>query len=43
MYFKKPSTEEPLAFESSHAMLLGITTIVTIVLGLLPDLIVKML
>jgi len=43
MYFKKPHTEEPVAFESSHAMLLAITTAVTIILGLLPDLIVKML
>lgn len=43
MYFKKPDTEEPVAFESSHAMLLAITTIITIVLGLLPDLIVKMI
>ncbi len=43
MYFKKPDTEEPVAFEMSHALLLGITTIVTLVLGLLPDLIVKML
>jgi NADH-quinone oxidoreductase subunit N len=43
MYFKKPHTEEPVAFESSHAMLLAITTAITIILGLLPDLIVKML
>lgn len=43
MYFKKPDTEEPVAFEMSHALLLGITTVVTLVLGLLPDLIVKML
>ncbi len=42
MYFKKPETEEPVAFEMSHALLLGITTVVTLVLGLLPDLIVKM-
>ncbi|HKC69933.1 MAG TPA: NADH-quinone oxidoreductase subunit N [Bacteroidia bacterium] len=43
MYFKKPHTEEPIAFESSHAMLLAVTTLITIVLGLLPDLIVKMI
>ena len=43
MYFKKPQTEEPVAFEMSHALLLGILTVITIVLGLLPDLIVKML
>jgi len=43
MYFKKPHTEEPVPFEMSHALLLGILTVVTLVLGLLPDLIVKML
>ena len=43
MYFKKPQTEEPVPFEMSAALLLGITTVVTLVLGLLPDLIVKML
>ena len=43
MYFKKPHTEEPLQIDSSHAMLLGITSVITIVIGLLPDLIVRML
>jgi NADH-quinone oxidoreductase subunit N len=43
MYFKKSHSEEPIPFELSHALLLGITTIVTLVLGLMPDLIVKML
>jgi len=43
MYFKKSQTEEPLPFEMSHALLLGITSIVTIVLGLMPDWIVRML
>jgi NADH-quinone oxidoreductase subunit N len=43
MYFKKPHTEEPVAFEMQHALLLGITIVVTLVLGLMPDLIVKML
>jgi NADH-quinone oxidoreductase subunit N len=43
MYFKKSHTEEPIAFETSHALLLGITTLATLVLGLMPDLIVNML
>lgn len=43
MYFKKSNTEEPLPFEMSHALLLGITSLVTLVLGLMPDMIVKML
>ena len=43
MYFKKPHTEEPLQIDSSHAILLGITSVITIVIGLLPDLIVRML
>jgi NADH-quinone oxidoreductase subunit N len=43
MYFKKPQQEEPVPFEMSHALLLGITTLVTLVLGLMPDLIVKVL
>ncbi len=43
MYFKKPHTEEPLQIDASHAMLLGITSVITIVIGLLPDLILKML
>jgi NADH-quinone oxidoreductase subunit N len=43
MYFKKPHTEEPLQIDSSHAMLLAITTVITIVIGLLPDLIIRML
>ncbi len=43
MYFKKPQTEEPVPFEMSHALLLGILTVVTLILGLLPDLIVKVL
>ena len=43
MYFKKPHTEEPLQIDSSHAMLLCITSVITIVIGLLPDLIVRML
>lgn len=43
MYFKKPDTTEPLAFDMQHALLLGITVIVTLVLGLLPDLIIKVL
>ena len=43
MYFKKPETEEPVPFEMQHALLLGITVIVTLVLGLLPDLIVGVL
>jgi NADH-quinone oxidoreductase subunit N len=42
MYFKKPTTEAPIAFEMSHALLLGITTALTILLGLLPDLILNM-
>jgi NADH-quinone oxidoreductase subunit N len=43
MYFKKSQSEEPLPFERSHALLLGITAVITLVLGLLPDLVVKML
>ena len=43
MYFKKPETEEPHSFELGHALLLGITAIITLVLGLMPDLIVRML
>jgi NADH-quinone oxidoreductase subunit N len=43
MYFKKPETEEPLQFELGHALLLGIATMVTLVLGLMPDLIIRML
>jgi len=43
MYFKKSQTEEPVPFEMSHALLLGITSIVTIVLGLMPDWILNML
>ena len=43
MYFKKPQHEEPIAFEMSHALLLGITIIATLVLGLLPDLLIKVL
>lgn len=43
MYFKKSSTEEPVAFESSHAVLLGITAMVTIVLGIMPQYIVGIL
>jgi len=43
MYFKKPETEEPLPFEMNHALLLGITSLVTLALGLMPDLILRML
>jgi NADH-quinone oxidoreductase subunit N len=43
MYFKKPQHEEPIAFEMSHALLLGITIMATLVLGLLPDLLIKVL
>ena len=43
MYFKKSHSEEPVAFEMSHAMLLAITTAITILLGLMPDFIVGML
>lgn len=43
MYFKKSQSEEPVTFEMTHALLLGITTIVTLALGLMPDLIVRML
>jgi NADH-quinone oxidoreductase subunit N len=43
MYFKKSQSEEPIPFELSHALLLGITTVITLALGLMPDLIVKML
>lgn len=43
MYFRKPDTEEPIAFEMQHALLLGVTVAVTLVLGLLPDLIIGVL
>lgn len=43
MYFKKSQSEEPLPFDRSHALLLGITAVITLVLGLLPDMVVKML
>ncbi|HEX7413459.1 MAG TPA: NADH-quinone oxidoreductase subunit N [Bacteroidia bacterium] len=43
MYFKKPHTEEPLELEYTHAVLLALLTVLTLVLGLLPDLIVKIL
>ena len=41
MYFKKSDKHEPVAFEMSHALLLGIVTVITIVLGLFPDMILK--
>lgn len=43
MYFKKPDTEEPIAFEMQHALLLAVTVLVTLILGLLPDLIIGVL
>jgi NADH-quinone oxidoreductase subunit N len=43
MYFKKSNNHEPVEFEMSHALLLGVLTIITIVLGLMPDFIVRML
>jgi len=41
MYFKKSDKQEPVAFEISHALLLGILTVITILLGLMPDMILK--
>lgn len=43
MYFKKSHNEEPVPFEMSHGLLLGITTLVTLALGMMPDLIIRML
>ncbi|MBC7863388.1 MAG: NADH-quinone oxidoreductase subunit N [Bacteroidia bacterium] len=43
MYFKKPDIETPVAFESSHAALIGITTAFTILLGFVPQYIIGML
>lgn len=37
MFFKEPETEEQLDLESSHKVLLVITTIFTLVLGLVPN------
>lgn len=43
MYFKKPYSDEPMNLDMSHALLLGITTIITLALGVLPDMIIRML
>jgi NADH-quinone oxidoreductase subunit N len=43
MFFKSPATTEKVEFESAHMIILGITTLFTLVLGFLPDSILRML
>ena len=41
MYFKPADTETPVAVETSHTMLLVLTTIFTIALGLMPKFVIE--
>ena len=43
MYFRKPENNECVKFESSHLVLLGITTAFTLAIGVLPGYVLKLL
>lgn len=41
MYFKKPTTEDSVQIEASHALLLVLTTIFTLALGVVPNYVIE--
>lgn len=41
MYFKKPTNEEPVQIETSHVVLLVLTTLFTLALGVVPNYVIE--